>query len=134
MEEMSLQLCGVQQDLPDVLDAVRYPMGKRQCATSNNHDDAELTSPTTHQPTLQRPRDASLVYSLIHLCHATTTTQEELNVLANKSSLCPPTTMPTAAAHPTLKTSAKPDVPLPNTPATAPVATEEWRIVMGKAT
>jgi Tfp pilus assembly protein PilX len=42
--------------------------------------------------------------------------------------------MPTATAQPTLKTSTKPDMPLPTVPAAALVATEEWRIVMGKAT
>jgi hypothetical protein len=134
MEEMSLQLCGVQQDLQDVLDAVRHPGGKRKRAASINHNDAEPTSPTAHRSTPRRPRDASPVHSLMYLCHATTTTQEDLDMLANKSSLCLPTTMPTATAHPTLKTSAKPDTPLPNTPATALVATEEWRIAMGKAT
>jgi hypothetical protein len=53
MEEMSLQLCGVLQDLQDVLDTVRHTAGKRKCATSTNHDVAELTSPTTRQPTPQ---------------------------------------------------------------------------------
>jgi hypothetical protein len=48
MEEMSLQLCGVQQDLQDMLDAVRHTAGKRKRAASTNHDDAELTSPTAH--------------------------------------------------------------------------------------
>jgi hypothetical protein len=37
------------------------------------------------------------------------------------------------SAEPTLKTSAEPDIPLPDAPAAAPVATEEWRIAMGKA-
>jgi hypothetical protein len=55
-------------------------------------------------------------------------------MLANKSSLSSLTMMPTTAAQPTPKTSAEPDAPLPDAPAAAPVATEEWRIAMGKAT
>jgi hypothetical protein len=51
VEEMSLQLCGVQQDLQDVLDAVRHTMGKRKCAASTNHDIAELMCPTARRPT-----------------------------------------------------------------------------------
>jgi hypothetical protein len=70
----------------------------------------------------------------MHLRHSTTATQKELDTLVNKSSLRSLTMMLTAAAQPTLKTSAKPDAPLPDAPAAAPVATEEWRIVMGKAT
>jgi hypothetical protein len=69
----------------------------------------------------------------MHSRHATTTTQEELDTLANKSTPCPPTTMPTAATHPTLQTTTEPDMPLPDAPATGIVATEEWRIVTGKA-
>jgi hypothetical protein len=70
----------------------------------------------------------------MHLRHATTATQEVLEVLANTSSPCSPTTMLTAAAHPTPKTSAEPDVLLPDAPAAALVVTEQWRIVMRKAT
>jgi hypothetical protein len=78
----------------------------------------------------------------MHSRHAKTATQEALDALANKSCLGSLTTVLTAAAQPTpktssgqptLKTSAEPDAPLPNAPATAPVATEEWRITMGKA-
>jgi hypothetical protein len=79
----------------------------------------------------------------MHSCYATTAAQEELDALANKSSPRSLTTMPTAAVQPTpktsavqptLKTSAEPDAPLPNVPATAPVAGAEWRIAMGSAT
>jgi hypothetical protein len=75
--------------------------------------------------------------------HATTATQEELDALANKSSLRSLTMVLTAAAQPTpmtsgtqpsLKTSAEPDAPLPDVPAAPPVATLEWRIAMGQAT
>jgi hypothetical protein len=78
----------------------------------------------------------------MHSRHATTATQEELDALANKSSLCSLTMVPTAAAQPTPKTSAEPtpktstepDALLPDAPAAAPVATEEWRIATGKGT
>jgi hypothetical protein len=69
----------------------------------------------------------------MHSHHTTTTTQEELDMLANKSSPYPPTIKLTAAAHPTWKNSAKPDAPLADAPTTALAATEEWRIPMGKA-
>jgi hypothetical protein len=42
--------------------------------------------------------------------------------------------MPTTTTQPTLKTSTKPNVPLHEATATGLVATEEWRIAMGKAT
>jgi hypothetical protein len=60
--------------------------------------------------------------------------QEELDALANKSSPRSLTTMPTTTMQHTPKTSAEPDMPLPDAPAAALVATEEWRITMGKAT
>jgi hypothetical protein len=53
-------------------------------------------------------------------------------VLTNKSSARSLTSMLTATVQPTPKTSAKPDAPLPDAPATAPVATEAWRITTGK--
>jgi hypothetical protein len=68
----------------------------------------------------------------MHSRDATTAAQEELDALANKSSPRSLTTMPTAAAEPTPKPSAEPDAPLPDAPAAAPVATEEWRIATGK--
>jgi hypothetical protein len=70
----------------------------------------------------------------MHSRHTTTATQEELDALVNKSSPSSLTMMPTTTAQPTLKTSAEPDVPLPDAPAAAPVAPEEWRIATGKAT
>jgi hypothetical protein len=70
----------------------------------------------------------------MHSHYATTAAQEELDLLANNSSPRLPSTMLTTATYPTPKTTAIPDAPLPNAPATAPVATEEWRIMMGKAT
>jgi hypothetical protein len=70
----------------------------------------------------------------MHSCHATTATQEELDALTNKSSLRSLTTMPTTAAQPTLKTSAKPDAPLPDAPATAPVSRMAKDILFGALT
>jgi hypothetical protein len=70
----------------------------------------------------------------MHSRHTITTGQEELHALANKSSPCPHTTMLTAAAQPTLKTSAEPNMLRPKAPTTGLIATEEWRIAMGKAT
>jgi hypothetical protein len=116
-----------------MLEAVRNPVGKRKRAPSTNYDNAEMTSSSARRPTPRCPREASPVHSLMHSRHATTAAQEELDVLANKSSLSSLTTMLTAAMQSTPKTSAEPDAPLPDVPAAAPVATEEWRIAMGKA-
>jgi hypothetical protein len=77
----------------------------------------------------------------MHSRHATTAAQEELDTLANRSSPRSLTRVLTAATQPTpktsteptLKTSAKPDALLPDAPAAAPLATEEWRIATGKA-
>jgi hypothetical protein len=140
-EEMSLQLFDVQHDIRDVLEVVRNPAGKRKRAPSTNYDDAETTSSSARRPTPRQPREASPVHSLMHSHHATTATQEELDALTNKSSLSLLTMMPTAtaqttpttSAEPTPKPSAEPDAPRPDVPAAAPVATEEWRIVTGKA-
>jgi hypothetical protein len=130
---MSLQLFDVQRDIQDVLEAVRHSAGKRKRGPSTNYDDAEPTSSSARRPTPRRQREASPVHSLMHSRHATTAAQEELDALANKSSPRSLTTVPTAAVQPTPKTSAEPDAPLPDAPAAAPVATEEWRIATGKA-
>jgi hypothetical protein len=48
MEEMTMQLSVIQHDIPDVLEAVRNPPGKRKRRTSNQ--DAEPTTPTNRRP------------------------------------------------------------------------------------
>jgi hypothetical protein len=48
IQEMSLQLFDVQCNIQNVLDMVCNPIGKTKRATSNNYDDMELMSPTTH--------------------------------------------------------------------------------------
>jgi hypothetical protein len=47
MEEMSLQLYGVQQGIEDVLDAVHNPVGKRKRSPNSEYDNTEPQSPTT---------------------------------------------------------------------------------------
>jgi 3-methyladenine DNA glycosylase/8-oxoguanine DNA glycosylase len=47
MEEMMIQLSHVQNDIQDVLDAVRNPPGKRKRCTSDQ--DNELTTPTNRR-------------------------------------------------------------------------------------
>jgi hypothetical protein len=133
VEEMMMQLSHVQHDIQDILDAVRNPPGKRKRCTSNQ--DNELKMPTNRQLATQRPREALPEHSLIHSRHATSATQEALDALMIKY---PPRQLATAS------TSVKPipppagletqDTPLPDTPATAPVETDGWKTVEGKAT
>jgi hypothetical protein len=52
MEEMTMQLCAIQHDVQDVLEAVRNPPGKRKQRTSNQ--DTEPTTPTNQQPATNR--------------------------------------------------------------------------------
>jgi hypothetical protein len=54
MEEMSLQWCGVQKDIQDVLDVVRNPVGKRKHALSSEYAKTELPSPTTRRQLPQK--------------------------------------------------------------------------------
>jgi hypothetical protein len=133
MIEMTMQLSHVQHDIQDVLDAVRNPPGKRKRRTSDQ--DNEPTTPTNRRPATQRPRDASPEHGLMHSRHATSAAQEALDALMIKF---PPRQLATAS------TSAKPtpspagpetqDTPLPDAPAAAPVETEGWKTVEGKAT
>jgi hypothetical protein len=79
--------------------------------------------------------DASLEDSLRHSRHATSAAQEALDVLMIKYPLCQ-LAIDSTSAKPTPPPggSATQDTPLPDAPATAPVATEDWKTVEGKAT
>jgi hypothetical protein len=133
MEEMTMQLSYVQHDIQDVLDAVRNPPGKRKRRTSGQ--DNEPTTPTNRRPATQRPRDASPEHSLMHSRHATSAAQEALDALMIKY---PPRqlaiTSTSAKPTPPPDGPATQDTPLPDAPATAPVETEGWKTVEGKAT
>jgi hypothetical protein len=77
MEEMTVQLCVIQNDIQDVLEAVRNPPGKRKRRGSNQN--TEPTSPTNRRPANHKPRDASPEHSLMHSKHGTTTAQDMLD-------------------------------------------------------
>jgi hypothetical protein len=133
MEEMMMQLSHIQNNIQDVLDAVCNPPGKRKQYTSGQ--DNELTMLMNRQPATQYQRDASLEHSLMHSCHATSTAQEGLDALMIKY---PPRQLTIASAS--MKAIPSPagpetqDIPLPNTPMTAPMEMEGWKTVEGKAT
>jgi hypothetical protein len=133
MEEMTMQLSHVQHDIQDVLDAVRNPPGKRKRRTSNQ--DTEPTTPTNRRPATQRHREASPEHSLMHSRHATSAAQEALDALMIKY---PPRqlviTSTSVKSTPPPDGLATQDTPLPDAPATAPVETEGWKTVEGKAT
>jgi hypothetical protein len=133
MEEMTMQLSVVQDDIQDVLEAVRNPPGKRKWLTSNQ--EAEPTTPTNWRLATQRHREASPEHSLMHSRHATSAAQEALDALMIKY---PPRQLASTS------TSTKPTPPpsgpaTQNTPptdaaATAPPETEGWKTVEGKVT
>jgi hypothetical protein len=133
MEDMTMQLSHVQNDIQDVLDAVRNPPGKRKRRTSGQDD--EPTTPTNRRPATQRQRDASPEHSLMHSRHATSAAQEALDALMIKY---PPRqlaiTSTSAKSTPPPDGPATQDTPLPDAPTTAPVETEGWKTVEGKAT
>jgi hypothetical protein len=66
VEEMSLQLYGVQQGIEDVLDVVRNPAGTRKRSPNSEYDNTEPQSPTTHRQLPQKRRDASPTHGLMH--------------------------------------------------------------------
>jgi hypothetical protein len=128
MEEMTMHLSHIQNDIQDVLDTVRNPPGKRKSCTSGQ--DNEPRMPMNGQPTTQQHHDALLEHSLMHTCHATCATQEVLDALmikyplrqlANASTFAKPVPSPVGPETQ--------DIPLPDTPATAPVETDGWKTV-----
>jgi hypothetical protein len=87
MEEMTMQLCIVQNDIQDILEAVHNPPGKRKRRGSNQK--TEPTLPMNCRLANHKLRDASPEHSLMHSKHATTATQDMLNALKFKSPLPP---------------------------------------------
>jgi regulator of replication initiation timing len=135
MEEMTMQLSNVHNDIQDVLEAVRNPPGKRKRHTSNQNTEPTTPTPKNRRPATQRPRDASPEHSLMHSRHATTAAQEALDSLMIKY---PPRQLATATTSttptPPPDGSTTQDTPLPDAPATAPAEKDGWKTVEGKAT
>jgi hypothetical protein len=133
MEEMMMPLTHVQHDIQDVLDAVRNPPGRRKRRTSDQ--DNKPTMPTNRRRATQGHREASPEHSLMHSHHATSAAQEALDALMIKY---PPRQLAivSTSTKPTPPPSgpAMQDTPLPNAPSTAPVETDGWKTVEGKAT
>jgi TFIIF-interacting CTD phosphatase-like protein len=69
MQEMTMQLSVIQDDIQDVLEAIHNPPGKKKPGTSNQ--DAEPTTPMNRRPATNRRRDASLEHSMMYSKHAT---------------------------------------------------------------
>jgi hypothetical protein len=91
--------------------------------------------PTNRKPATQRLRDASPEHSLMHSCHATSAAQEALDALMIKFPPCR-LAIDSTSANPTPPAGgpATQDTPLPDAPTTAPMETEGWKTVQGKAT
>jgi hypothetical protein len=71
----------------------------------------------------------------MHSCHATSAAQEALNALMIKYPPCPlAITSTSMESIPPPDGLATQDTPLPDAPVTAPVETEGWKTVEGKAT
>jgi hypothetical protein len=134
MEEMSLQLYGVQQGIEDVLDAVRNPAGKRKCSPNSEYDNTELQSPTTRQQLPQKQCDASPTHGLMQSRHAAATAQDALDTRTRQCAPRPTAEPLTIAPPRTATTNAEPEAPLPEETAAAPEAEKGWRTATSKAT
>ncbi|KAI5808457.1 hypothetical protein BZA77DRAFT_362210 [Pyronema omphalodes] len=133
MEEMTMQLSVVHNDIQDVLDAVRNPPGKRKRRGSDQN--TEPTSPTHRRPANHKPRAASPEQSLMHSKHATTAAQDKLDANKLKSPLpLLAITSTEATPEPQPDSPSVQDTSLPDAPSTAPAETDGWKTVEAKAT
>jgi regulator of replication initiation timing len=98
MEEMTMQLSVVQNDIQDVLEAVRNPPGKRKRWGSDQN--TEATTPTNRRPATNKQRDASPEHSLMHSQHSTSAAQDALDALMRKYPPRPLAITPTEATYP----------------------------------
>jgi hypothetical protein len=134
MEEMTMQLSVVQNDIQDVLEAVRNPPGKRK----RRGGDQNTGPPTPMNQCLatNKKRDASPEHSLMHSQHATSAAQDTLDALMRKyppRPLAIPSTE--ATTDPLPDSNAVQDTTLPDAPtSTAPAEKDGWKTVEGKAT
>jgi hypothetical protein len=82
MEEMTTQLSVVQNDIQDVLAAIRNPPGKRKRWGSDQN--TEPTTPTKRRPATTKQCNASPEHSLMHSQYATFAAQDALDTLMCK--------------------------------------------------
>jgi hypothetical protein len=132
IEEMTMQLSVVQNDIQEVLAAVRNPPGKRKGRGSDQN--TEPTTPTNHRPATTKQRDASLGHSLMRSQDATSTAQDALDALMRKYPPRPLAITSTEATTDSLPNShAIQDTTLPDAPTTtAPAEKDGWKTVEGK--
>jgi regulator of replication initiation timing len=132
MEEMRMQLSVVQNDIQDVLEALRNPPGKRKRRGSDQNTGP--TTPTNQQPATNKKRHASPEHSLMHSQHATSAAQDALDALMHKYPARPLVITSTEAmTDPLPDSNAVQDTTLPDTPTTtAPVHKDGWKTVEGK--
>jgi regulator of replication initiation timing len=117
MEEMTMQLSVVQNDIQDVLEAVRNPPGKRKRWGSDQNTGP--TMPTNQRPATNKKRDASPEHSLMHSQHATSTAQDALDALMCKYPPCPlAITSTEVTTDPLPDSNAVQDTTLPDAPTT----------------
>jgi hypothetical protein len=133
MEEMTMQLSVVQNDIQDVLDAVRNPPGKRKRRGSDQNTGP--TTPTNQRPATNKKRDASPEHSLMHSQHATSAAQDALDALMRKYPPRPlAITSTEATTDPLPDSDAVQDTTLPDAPTTtAPAEKSGWKTVEGRA-
>jgi regulator of replication initiation timing len=134
MEEMMMQLSVVQNDIQDVLEAIRNPPGKRKRWGSDQNTGP--TTPTNQRPATNKKRDASPEHSLMHSQHATSAAQDALDALMRKYPPRPlAITSTEATTDPLPDSNAVQDTTLPDAPTTtAPPEKDGWKTVEGKAT
>jgi hypothetical protein len=133
VEEMSLQLYGVQQGIEDILDVVRNPVGKRKRSPNSEYDNTKPQSPTTCRQLPQKRRDSSPTHAVIHSRHAATATQDALNVCTRQCTPCPTAEPLTITLSSTPTMNAEPDAPLPDETAAALEAEKAWKTATRKA-
>jgi hypothetical protein len=133
MEEMTMQLSVVQNDIQDVLEAIHNPPGKRKRRRSDQNTGP--TMPTNQRLATNKKRDASPEHSLMQSQHATSAAQDTLDALMHKYPPCPLTITSTeATTNPLPDGNAVQDTSLPDAPSTtAPAEKDGWKTVEGKA-
>jgi hypothetical protein len=132
MEEMTMQLLVVQNDIQDVLAAVRNPPSKRKRWGSDQNTGP--TTPMNQRLATNKKQDTSPEHSLMHSQHATSATQDALDALIYKYPPCPlAITSSKATTNPLPDTNAAQDTTLPDAPTTTALAAKDgWKTMEGK--
>jgi hypothetical protein len=133
MEEITMQLSVVQNDIQNVLEPVRNPPGKRKQQGSDQN--TVPTTPSNRRLATNKKHDVSPEYSLMHSQHVTSAAQDALDTLQCKY---PPQplmmTLTEVTTDPLPNSDAVQDTTLPDAPTTtAPVEKDRWKTVEGKA-